>query len=174
MALEGYLEDFRLEEVIQSISLGKKSGKLEIHGKMGLYGIFFKDGALIHAFGPYSIGKDAIKDVFLESEGTFSFKQNLILPPQTLNEDIFSLITDGISLREELKDTVAKLSKTGTIDATTETTSDEVEISDIEWRVLRMVIEKKSIGEIIEVTGLSFIDFVRTVKSLMDKKMIKL
>lgn len=174
MALEGNLEDFRLEEVVQSIALSKKSGKLEIHGKMGIYGIFFKDGTVIHAFGPYSIGKDAIKDIFLESEGTFSFKQNLILPPKTFNENIFSVITDGISLRDELKETVAKLSKTGKITAVTDTGNAEVEITEMEWRVLRMVIENKSIGEIIEVTGLSFIEFVRVIKSLVSKNMIQL
>lgn len=174
MALEGNLEDFKLEEVIQSISLGKKSGKLEVHGKMGIYGIFFMNGDVIHAFGPYSIGKDAIKDVFLESEGTFIFKQNLILPPKTINVNIFSIITDGLAVRDELKDTVAKLSKTGKINAVTETQSGEIEINDTEWKVLRMVIESKTISEIIEVTGLSFIEFVRIIRSLITKKMIYL
>ncbi|MGB9831889.1 MAG: DUF4388 domain-containing protein, partial [Caldisericum exile] len=48
MALQGNLSDFKLEEVIQSISTSKKSGKLEVDGVMGMYGIYFSNGEIIH------------------------------------------------------------------------------------------------------------------------------
>jgi hypothetical protein len=69
MALQGNLSEFKLEEIIQSISVSNKSGKLEVDGVMGMYGIYFSNGQIIHANGPFSIGEEAILDVFLEING---------------------------------------------------------------------------------------------------------
>ncbi len=174
MALQGSLSDFNLEEVIQSIATGKKSGKLEVVGKMGVYGVFFDMGNVIHAFGPYSIGEDAIKDVFLESEGNFVFRQNLILPPRSIFGNVFDIVTDGMILREELRDTVAKLSKTGKINVSNSPDSGEIELSEYEWKLLRYIIEQKTVTEILERTGITFIAFVRVIKKLSNKNMISL
>ena len=47
MALQGNLSEFKLEEIIQSISVSNKSGKLEVDGVMGMYGIYFSNGQIV-------------------------------------------------------------------------------------------------------------------------------
>jgi len=174
MALQGDLNDFKLEEVIQTIATGNKSGKLGIIGKMGEYGIYFVNGSIIHAFGPFSIGEDAVRDVFIETEGNFVFKQNLIMPTQTITRDSTSIIMDGIMLREELKDILASFDKRTIITTSQADFSGDIEISDEEWKILSMVVKGMTPDEIIEKTDLSFISFIKTLKVLLEKNLVKL
>ncbi|MGB9694495.1 MAG: DUF4388 domain-containing protein [Caldisericaceae bacterium] len=174
MALQGNLSDFKLEEVIQTISTGNKSGKLGITGKMGEYGIYFVNGKIIHAFGPFSIGEDAIKDVFIETEGNFIFKQNLIMPPQTIKTDATSIIMDGIMLREELKDILLLFNRQTVISTSQATFNGDMNVSNEEWKILSMVVKGMIPEEIIEQTNLSFISFIKTLKVLLEKNLVKL
>ncbi len=174
MALQGNLNDFKLEEVMQTIAAGNKSGKLGVSGKMGEYGIYFNNGAVIHAFGPFSIGEEAIKDVFIESSGSFFFKQNLILPPKTIKKEITSIILDGIIIREELMQILLLIDKETKIFPVNQVFTGGLSINDLEWKVLRMVVEGATADEIITKTEMSFITFVRTLKGLLEKNLVKL
>jgi hypothetical protein len=173
MPLKGNLNDFGLEEVIQTIFTGRKSGKLEISGKMGIYGIFFENGKIIHAFGPFTIGGEAIKDAFLEDEGNFIFKQNLILPPQTIKKESIGILMDGISIRNELIE-IAKMLKKELKIQTANGFSENIEISGDEWEILKLLMEGKTVGEIIEKQNLTFTEFSKIVKKLYEKKLITL
>jgi hypothetical protein len=174
MALQGSLSDFKLEEVTQTIATGNKSGKLGISGKMGEYGIYFVNGKIIHAFGPFSIGEEAIKDVFIETEGNFIFKQNIIMPPQTINKDETAIIMDGVMLREEFKDILARFDKSTMISAAQVTFQGDIEISDTEWKILSMVVKGMTPDEIIEKSNMSFINFIKALKILLEKNLVKL
>ena len=46
--------------------------------------------------GTFSIGEEAILDVFLEINGEFSFLTNIVLPPRTIKKDLFDIISTGI------------------------------------------------------------------------------
>lgn len=172
MPLKGNLNDFGLEEVIQTLFTSKRSGKLEISGKMGNYGIFFENGKIIHAFGPFVIGEEAIKDAFLEDQGSFVFKQNLVLPPQTIEKDNFELIMEDLEIREELLN-IAKNFKRDSKVPTSDNKNDNIEISGEEWHILRCLMEDKPIIEIIEKGNLSFAEFNKTIKNLCSKGLVK-
>lgn len=173
MPLQGNLADFSLEEVIQTITQGKKSGKLEVLGRMGVYGIFFENGKIIHAFGPFAIGEDAAMDVFLEDGGSFVFKQNLILPPQTIKKDTMDIMMEGIALRENFKEVAAKVKKEGKI-APLGVNSGLLELKENEWKIVKLALEGKSIREIIEMCNICFFQFVILLKSLEEKGFVKI
>ena len=173
MPLKGNLNDFSLEEVIQTILTSKKSGKLEISGKMGIYGIFFENGKIIHAFGPFTLGGEAIKDVFLEDVGDFVFKQNLVLPPQTIKKESIDILMDGISIRNELIE-IAKMLKKELKIQTANGFSENIEISGDEWEILKLLMEGKTVKEIIEKQNLTFTGFSRIIKNLYEKRLITL
>lgn len=172
MALQGNLSDFKLEEVIQSISTSKKSGKLEVDGVMGMYGIYFGNGEIVHANGPFSIGEEAILDVFLEINGTFSFITNIVLPPRTIKKDLFDIIATGINLREENLEVIKKITKTTKMLPNTKNSSGNVELSKDELKLLKYILDGTPISIIMEQMSMSYVKFLEVLKGLLQKEIV--
>jgi len=173
MALQGNLSDFKLEEVIQSISVGKKSGKLQVDGVMGMYGIYFSNGEIVHANGPFSIGEEAILDVFLEINGEFTFITNIVLPPRTIRKDIFEIISSGINLREENFEIIKQIKKTTKMIPNAKGSTEGVNLSGLEVKMLRYILEGAPISNIMEQMSLSYVKFLE-VKGLLEKEIVTL
>lgn len=172
MSLKGDLKNLGLEELIQAIQNGKKSGKLEIIGEIGIYGIFFENGQIIHAFAPFAIGLEAIKDAFLEINGHFSLIENLILPPRTIKKNNMSLLMDGIKAREECKNVLKYIKKDTIVSVFSDTNTDHIEAK--EWKVLRYIIVNKrvTILDILEKTNLTYYNTCKALNNLLEKKLI--
>jgi len=174
MVLQGNLSDFKLEEVVQTISQSKKSGKLEVDGVMGMYGIYFSNGEIIHANGPYSIGEEAILDVFLEINGTFTFITNIVLPPRTIKKNIFDIIATGINLREENLEIIKQITKATKMLPNTKGDIDDVELSRDEIKLLRYILDAIPISTIMEDAGMSYVKFLEILKGLLKKGIVTL
>ncbi|MGB9769792.1 MULTISPECIES: DUF4388 domain-containing protein [Caldisericum] len=172
MALQGNLSDFKLEEVIQSISTSKKSGKLEVDGVMGMYGIYFSNGEIVHANGPFSIGEEAILDVFLEINGTFSFITNIVLPPRTIKKDLFDIIATGINLREENIDILKKITKKTKMLPNTKNDTNGIELSKDEIKLLKYILDGTPISTIMEEMSMSYLKFLEVLKGLLKKEIV--
>ena len=172
MPIKGNLKDFKLEEILQMITSGKKSGKLEINSHRRRYRIYFKNGEILHAGAPFSNGEDAIKDVFLETYGAFEFIQNIILPPKTIKKNNTEIIFQGLSVREECSE--IKDIFTGEVKLiTTNSPSGEVSISEKEWKILKSLAEQKNINEILEKEELSYYKACKILKNLVNKGLLK-
>jgi hypothetical protein len=172
--MQGNLSDFKLEEIIQSISTSKKSGKLEVNGVMGMYGIYFSNGEIVHANGPYSIGEEAILDVFLEINGQFSFITNIVLPPRTIRKNIFDIIATGISLREENFDIIKQITKTTKMVPNTKNDKEGVELSKDEIKLLKYILDGTPISNIMEQMSMSYVKFLEILKGLLQKEIVTL
>jgi hypothetical protein len=172
--MQGNLSDFKLEEIIQSISTSKKSGKLEVDGVMGMYGIYFSNGEIVHANGPYSIGEEAILDVFLEINGQFSFITNIVLPPRTIRKNIFDIIATGISLREENFDIIKQITKTTKMVPNSKNDKEGVELSKDEIKLLKYILDGTPISNIMEQMSMSYVKFLEILKGLLQKEIVTL
>jgi len=172
--MRGNLSDFKLEEIIQSISTSKKSGKLEVDGVMGMYGIYFSNGEIVHANGPYSIGEEAILDVFLEINGQFSFITNIVLPPRTIRKNIFDIIATGINLREENFDIIKQITKTTRMVPNTKNDKEGVELSKDEIKLLKYILDWTPISNIMEQMSMSYVKFLEILKGLLQKEIVTL
>jgi len=172
MPTKGNLKDFKLEEVLQMITAGKKSGKLEINAERRRYRIYFKNGEIVHASAPYSTGEDAIKDVFLEESGAFEFIQNIILPPKTIKKDNMSIIFQGISVREECSKIRDVFNGKAKIFISSD--AENVSLNEIEWKLVRSIMEGKSINEILEKEGLSYYKACKILSNILKKGLLKI
>ncbi len=172
MSLKGDLKNLGLEELIQAIQNGKKSGKLEIRGEIGTYGIFFQNGQIIHAFAPFTIGTEAINDAFLEVNGHFSLIENLILPPRTIKKNNMSLLMEGIKAREECKNVLKDIKKDTIVSISSDVNTDCVEAE--EWKILRHIIINKRVTvlNILEKTNLTYYNLCKVLDGLLEKKII--
>ena len=172
MPMKGNLKDFKLEEVLQMITAGKKSGKLEINAERRRYRIYFKDGEIIHASAPYSTGEDAIKDVFLEDHGMFEFIQNIILPPKTIQKDNMNIIFQGMSVRDECNKIKDLFSGKAKISVANDVGN--VSLNEIEWKLVKSITEGKSINEILEKESLSYYKACKILSNMLRKGLLKI
>jgi DNA-binding CsgD family transcriptional regulator len=173
MPTKGNLKDFKLEEVIQMITAGKKSGKLEINSKKRRYRIYFKNGEILHASAPFSNGEDAIKDVFLEEDGVFEFVQNIVLPPKTINKNTMEVIFNGMSVREECKEVKEVFTGDKKIQVSTNV-GDNVSVSETEWKILKRLAEGKTLDQILEEEELSYYKACIILMKIIKKGLIKI
>lgn len=84
MALKGNVKDFNIEEIIQFISSGKKTGSLEIENGNENCSIYFKDGLVYfvsRTSRPDSITRRVIDDAELPQEIKEKISSGAIFPP---------------------------------------------------------------------------------------------
>ena len=172
MALQGNLSEFKLEEIIQSISVSNKSGKLEVDGVMGMYGIYFSNGQIIHANGPFSIGEEAILDVFLEINGEFSFLTNIVLPPRTIKKELFDIISTGIDLRDKNFEIIKQIKKTTKMIPNTTGNSEAINLTKDELSLLKYILDGAPISNIMEQMSMSYVKFLEILKGLLDRGVV--
>lgn len=172
MSLKGDLKNLGLEELIQAIQNRKKSGKLEIRGEMGIYGIFFENGQIIHAFAPFALGVEAVNDAFLEINGHFSLMENIILPPRTIKKNNMSLLMDGIKAREECKNVLKYIKRNTIVSVSPDADTSSIEAE--EWKLLRYIIINKRVTvlNILEKTNLTYYNICKVLGELLGKKII--
>jgi two-component system chemotaxis response regulator CheY len=84
-------------EVIQLISMTKKTGVLELQSPHGTYSMHFRDGQIQHAAGPQSQGEDAVGAAAALSEGVFTFKTEAAAHPVTVRRSTEMLMLDALN-----------------------------------------------------------------------------
>ncbi len=173
MPIKGNLKDFKLEEVVQMITAGKKSGKLEINSKGRRYRVYFKNGEILHASAPFSNGEDAIKDIFLEENGRFEFIQNIVLPPKTINKSTMEIIFNGMSVREDCKEVKEVFTGDKKLHVSTDV-GDRVSISETEWKILKRLAEGETLDQILEKEELSYYKACIILRKIIEKGLIKI
>lgn len=100
MPLKGSIKDFQLEEIINFIDAGKKTGALEIQNGPEVVVFYFKKGSIyfIHKnTKPVSLTEKILNSGLIEKDVADKIKSGKIFPPETL------------SLDEETKKKVAQL-----------------------------------------------------------------
>jgi len=101
MALAGDLSDFGLAELLQILSMGRKSGTLSLTGDRSSGTLTLASGRLIAADvagGP--VGEPAFFSLFRNTSGSFRFEtaDGDPLPAQTVNRPLESLLLEATQL----------------------------------------------------------------------------
>ena len=109
VAISGWLKNFPPVELLQSLHMHQKTGKLLIDVKKGTGGILFRNGGIIGAQFKKLQNQEAIYTLMAENEGHFRFIPGL--PAALMRtkeiEDFMALLLRGIKRLDELnKDTI--------------------------------------------------------------------
>lgn len=106
MALKGNIKDFNIEEIIQFIGLGRKTGCLEIESGKESCSIYFKDGLIYfvsRTSRPDSIVRRVIESVDLPDDVKKKISDGTIFPPSKykappeVTEKIKKIIIDQVT-----------------------------------------------------------------------------
>lgn len=177
--LEGSLKDFSIEDLLQMISGGEKSGELELSG-ITPFGnrngkIVFEHGEIRHAETGESKGEVAAVELLNMKEGNFRFiPKDVSGIVETVRKTIADLTLLAASKIDEWNRIQSKINSVDTIFAmNSEGIPDEIVLNPFEWKVLTLLGKGRSIREVSLEMNMTVIDIANIAYKLAGLKMLK-
>ncbi|MBU6450954.1 MAG: DUF4388 domain-containing protein [Cyanobacteria bacterium REEB67] len=101
VSLEGDLEKLQLSAVLQSLTLTKVTGRVEIQGSSGGAEIYIVDGTLCHATTGDAVGDNALIELLSWETGKFRLFENECPPATSIKKRLDSLLMEGAALLDQ-------------------------------------------------------------------------
>jgi hypothetical protein len=142
--LQGTLDDFPLPDIIQLVSLSKKTGAVEIHSSEGSVGyMYFVLGRIVSARLDDLPPVEALLTFFTFPAGNFQFIDNEPPPPgEPITKSNELLLIEGIGRAEEwqrLRERIPSLDSILGLVADPAASSRDINLKPEEWRVLTLI-----------------------------------
>ncbi len=180
MALEGTLKDFPLPDIIQLLSLSRKTGAVEIVGTdgFGTGKLYFHQGKVVSAALEDLLAPDAAYAFFTFPGGSFRFNENEMPGPQAAPITISNefLIIEGIRRADEwekLRDKVPSLDLILGLVADPVAGNRDINLKPDEWRVLTMINGRDSVRTIARRTTFGDFKTARIIYHLLTSGLIE-
>jgi len=177
LALQGNLEDFDLTDVLQLIHLGKKNGSLEIETKENKGEIYFENGKVVFAKTEKISGEDAIHYILRWSVGKFLFSPEKKAPEKMMDIPIQNLILDAAKQIDEwkrLEKIIPSVEMLVDFVEDPEVSSDEINLSPDEWKILSLITGDRSIRQIAQLAKFTEFNTARVFYGLVSSGLVRL
>ena len=101
--IEGELSDMSLPEVVQMLSMGEKTARINIKAR-GLQGLLYlQNGRLTHVEGGGSEGREAFEKLLSLTQGQFRISHGVTTEQRTIDRDAVAALLDALSIIDESK-----------------------------------------------------------------------
>lgn len=101
-SLQGNLKNIQIANLLQSVSMGSMTGRLQINAKNDTASIYFSGGKALHATLRGAEGNEAIVQLFAWEEGEFSFYDESVNVPTTVTRSLPGLMMEGATYVDHL------------------------------------------------------------------------
>lgn len=152
--LSGNLRKVPLLDILQLLSSGARTGRLNLKHKAKEGEIYLRDGNFVHAVTGAQMGEAAVYTLMGWLEGDFNFVPDVEAPEESVTKKTEELLQEGVKQTDEWEkikkvisstDVVLKLSPSGSASA--------VSLEPEDWQVLAQVDGARSVAEIAEALG---------------------
>ncbi len=99
--LEGDLQNMQVPNLLQSIAMGKLTGRLEIKSRSDIANVYFADGVPLHSELRGSEGDNALIELVSWEEGQFNFYPEPKTDKRTINKRLEFLIMEGCTFQDQ-------------------------------------------------------------------------
>ena len=177
--LEGSLRDFSLDEVLQMVSMGEKTGRLELKGETPFGkkegSIFFKNGEVIDAQTNEYAGEPAIVDLLNIKEGYFKFvPEDVSHVKRSVTKSIPDLVLLATSKLDEWEKIKNKISSVDSVfKLSTEGIPDKIHLSPAQWKIISLLGKGLTIREVALKLNMTVIDVSKDVYGLVALRILK-
>ncbi len=177
--LEGSLRDFTLDEVLQMISIGEKTGKLLLNGKNS-FGkkegiIFFDKGDVKDAETEQYEGDPAIAELLNIKEGYFKFiAEDVAKRKRSIDKSIPDLVLLATSKMDEWERIKNKISSVDSVfKLSVQDIPEQIHLSPLQWRIISFIGKGMTIREIALKLNMTVIDVSKDVYALVALRVVK-
>ncbi len=176
MALTGSLQEVEPADVLQLISMARKTGVLTVVSRQDRAQVYFQDGQPVHATCGAASGEEAIYNLLSRSEGDFSFEPSPIDCPVTITVDVQSVMLEGVRrvdhirlLKGDLPSGDAVLNVAPEWPEQAERMSEDGRMGTAERALLALVDGQRTVAELVQASGLPEIDAHEALHSLISQ-----
>ncbi len=169
--MQGDLSECPVPDLLQFFQGTRKQGQLLIESAVlqRPAGVYFRDGEVIHAYCPPKEGVPAIYQLLKWREGRFAFLKDMIPAHRTIHADLQNLLLEGLRQIDEfnvIRDQLPAASTILYLERDSEKT-DEIRMTQPEWKMLSLVNGRRTLGQVIEVSGRAENDAGRILYGLL-------
>jgi hypothetical protein len=176
MGLEGNLKDFDLADILQLISLGKKTGALNVGTESDKGAIFFEEGTAVFAVAGDIHGDGAITRILRWRKGSFIFKPDETVGQHNVQAPIMHLVLEAarqIDEWEDIQKLIPSLELILAIEEKPPAGTEDIQLQPLEWKVLATVDGSRPITQIIKDSHLGDFDTCKVLYGLLSSGLIK-
>jgi hypothetical protein len=176
MGLEGNLKDFDLADILQLISLGKKTGVLNVSTESDKGAIFFEEGTGVFASAGDILGDGAITRILRWRKGSFIFKPDETVDQQNVQAPIMHLVLEAarqIDEWDDIQKLIPSLDLVLTIEEKPPAGTEDIQLQPLEWKVLATVDGSRPITQIIKDSHLGDFETCKVLYGLLSSGLIK-
>lgn len=177
--LEGSLKDFTLDEVLQIISMGEKTGRLVLKGETPFGkkegAIFFEKGQVKDAETEQYRGEPAVVDLLNIREGYFKFVPgDVSYIKQSINKSIPDLVLLATSKLDEWEKIKNKVSSVDSVfKLSSEGIPERIHLTPTQWRIISLLGKGLTIRQIALKLNMTVIDVSKDVYGLVALKIVR-
>jgi len=99
--MEGDLADMQVPTLLQSLAMGKLTGRLFVDNKQAAADLFFEDGVLVHATAMDVRGEQAIVELVTWESGKFYFYREEKTPDHNVAKRMDMILMESITLLDQ-------------------------------------------------------------------------
>lgn len=177
--LEGSLKDFSLDEVLQMVSLGEKTGELVLEGETAIGKqsgkIYFENGIVKDAETEEVRGEVAIVELLNIKDGTFKFVPRDVGDiKRSINKSIPDLVLLATSKLDEwnrVKNRVASVDSTFKL--STDEVPEEITLTPLDWKVLSLLGRGYTVREAALKLNMTVFDVAKIAYGLVALKILR-
>jgi len=176
MGLEGNLKEFDLADILQLISLGKKTGALNVGTESDGGAIFFEEGTAVFASAGDISGDGAITRILRWRNGSFVFKPDETVGQHNVQSPIMHLVLEAarqIDEWEDIQKLIPALDMVLTIEETPPSGTEDIQLQPLEWKVLATVDGTRPITQIIKDSHLGDFEACKVLYGLLSSGLLK-
>jgi hypothetical protein len=178
--LEGGLKDLSIEDLLQMVSLGEKTGELILTGENPLGKvsgkIYFENGQVKNAETAELNGEPAIIELLILKEGNFKFiPQDAISVECKIDKSIQDLLILSTSKLDEWNKIKDKISSIYSLfELSSDDIPDEINLNRAHWEVLNFLIKNNTIRETSLKLGMDIFEVAKIAYGLVVLGVIKI
>ncbi len=188
--LSGELKEVDVASILQSISLCKMTGRLNVYDTNQQIEIFFNQGELIHAISSPLMdtskstrGETVLLEVFTWDDGSFQFQHGWQTAERTVQKHLQNLVLEGATLRD-YRNSLKKAGITQTTvlfraEANLTEAQFEAKLAnglpmniDFQKKVFLVLREPRSLAEILDAVPMDRVTWIPVIFSLVTSKLI--
>jgi GGDEF domain-containing protein len=102
-AMEGDLKNLQVPNLLQSITLSKMTGRLDVRTRSENCEVYFQEGIPLHCLLNNNTGDTAIIELITWQQGEFRFWQDEKCMERTVNKRLDNMLMEGVALLDQTK-----------------------------------------------------------------------
>lgn len=176
MAFQGSLAELHLPDIIQLISVSRKSGVFHLVDGPHQGQIYLHEGKIVHAQLDDTAGEEAVYALAIWSQGDFKFEHGVATEQRTISKSNTNLLMEAARRLDEWRVLSKKIPSTDMIPefAVQEHREGQINLNTSEWLILSKIDGQRSIKHMAGASGLSVFDVAKILYGLVATGLIRL